>query len=108
MMSAMHHPPPRIPVDYDAVGAGKGNTSSTFSWSHTIGGNAVIAGLNIFGNEGYPNNNFSAYNQTSRFNSLYNYNGFMIGDAPGAGLVTFSANTAVSDPWAGVVIPLIP
>lgn len=49
MMSAMHHPPPRlIPVAFDAAGAGQAGHVTSLSWSHAIssGATAVLVFMN--------------------------------------------------------------
>lgn len=211
MMSAIHHPPPRVPVAYDATGSGQTGTATSLSWTHIITGNAVLAAVNlevygstpptvtakvgstpmaqlgfisnystgtycesaaIFGllssptgsqtvtitssattysaansvsysnvigfgtvatntgngstasisagaagwqmvanaffNSSYPNADlFNSYNQTSRYSTTYNYNGFLMGDAAGASRANFSATLPYSNPWAAFAVPLL-
>ena len=47
----------------------------------------------------------TAYNQTSRFTSA---NGFLIGDAPGAAAISFTANRATGVDYAGLAVRLTP
>jgi len=70
---------------------------------------AVAPGARIFNamfNAGWPTvNTFTGYNQTSRYNTTYNYNGLLLGDAPG-GPQGFSAGLTMSGYWAAMAVPL--
>lgn len=47
MMCMIHHPPPPVPVVYDATGTGQGATTTSFSWENDISGSAVLAAINL-------------------------------------------------------------
>lgn len=81
---------------------GSGTALSVSSVASQLGG-MVAAALASRSTE-----TISAFNQTSRYNLTGSVENILLGDAPGAASVNFTATISASDTWGAVAVPLIP
>lgn len=98
--------------DVSSFGTVVGTSGTGTSPSHTVTSAANKRIFQMFGNSGTTAGAFSAYNQTSRYNkaAVSSVNGpTLIGDAPGAASVVFSATTASTpNGWGSIAVPMNP
>lgn len=97
-----------------AFGAAVTQTGTTSAPSMTVASNIAQMVAQAFNVYGGGLTSVAGYNQTVRYNTADpsggapGSNATVIGDAPGASSVLFSATSTTAYGWAGIAVPLIP